>query len=268
MHSRVRRDGPMCVTRPSVARPAPSPFDPRAPIPTATHRRTSPACYTGLRAKHASMKVPTMTASRSPAAVATCAIAGCAGAAGLRPSAAQRPQPFAQSAGPSPATSCLSAQCIFVTNPTDSEIPRVAGRVLIFPANANGDAPPAAKIAGSKTHLGHPCGIAVDAQHNVYVANLRSVGVYAPGTYGNAPPTRLIAGPQTKLLYPSGIAVDATGQIRLTIPPSRARPERRRLRRRRERQRRTDPHDRRLANEVAWARGRRRRRQRECLRRR
>jgi hypothetical protein len=159
------------------------------------------------------MKVPTMTASRSLAALAACTLASCAGAAGLQPPAARRPQPFAQSASSRAATSCLTAPCIYVTNPTNREIPRVAGRVLIFPANANGDAPPAAEIAGSKTHLGHPGGIAVDAQHNVYVANLRSVGVYAPGTYGNAPPARMIAGAHTSLLYPSEIAVDASGEI-------------------------------------------------------
>jgi hypothetical protein len=207
----------MCVTRPEHDASGTLAL---RPSPRDSHGRTKPRsrCYTGLRAKHSIDEGPHDDRIPKPCPLAACTLAGCAEAAGLPPPAAQRPQPFAQSAGSRVATPCLTAPCIYVTNPTDREIPRVAGRVLIFPANANGDAPPAAEIVGSKTHRGHPGGIAVDAQHNVYVANLRSVGVYAPGTYGNAPPARMIAGAHTNLLYPSGIAVDASGEIYDTDP--------------------------------------------------
>jgi hypothetical protein len=67
--------------------------------------------------------------------------------------------------------------------------------------------------ARPRCSLGHPSGIAVDAQHNVYVSNTRSVTIYAPGAYGNVVPARMIARSNTTLFNAKGIAVDGAGNV-------------------------------------------------------
>lgn len=85
---------------------------------------------------------------------------------------------------------------------------------------------PVARIAGSKTLLNYPYGIALDSQGNIYVANasggravphepydVGSVTVYPAGSDGNIAPMAVISGSQTGLALPLGIAVDSEGNI-------------------------------------------------------
>ena len=84
---------------------------------------------------------------------------------------------------------------------------------------------PIAAIAGSKTRLDDPTGIALDSQGNIYVANSLGgpkvpntedsgmVTVYAAGSTGNIAPIATISGAATGLAYPAGIALDSSGNI-------------------------------------------------------
>jgi hypothetical protein len=85
---------------------------------------------------------------------------------------------------------------------------------------------PVARIAGSKTLLSYPYGIAFDSDQNIYVANasggpivpheifdVGSVTVYPAGSSGNLAPMAVISGAQTGLALPFGIAVDPEGKI-------------------------------------------------------
>ncbi len=84
---------------------------------------------------------------------------------------------------------------------------------------------PIAAIAGSKTRLDDPTGIALDSQGNIYVANIfggpdvpntedsGTVTVYAAGSTGNIAPIATISGAATGLAYPAGIALDSSGNI-------------------------------------------------------
>jgi sugar lactone lactonase YvrE len=79
-------------------------------------------------------------------------------------------------------------------------------QVEVYAAGRFGNVAPIQVIAGSETGLLLPLGIAVDAEHNIYVANESGVTVYAAGANGNVAPIQTIAGDQTGLL-PSAIAV-------------------------------------------------------------
>ena len=84
---------------------------------------------------------------------------------------------------------------------------------------------PITDIAGSKTRLDDPTGIALDSQGNIYVANILggpvvpntedsgTVTVYAAGSSGNIAPIATISGAATGLAYPAGIALDSSGNI-------------------------------------------------------
>ncbi len=85
---------------------------------------------------------------------------------------------------------------------------------------------PIASIAGSKTLLDRPAGIALDSQGNIYVANnlgrpvvphesydRGKVTIYPAGSYGNVAPIATISGAETGLAYPIGIALDSGGNI-------------------------------------------------------
>ncbi len=85
---------------------------------------------------------------------------------------------------------------------------------------------PVARIAGSKTLLNYPYGIALDSDQNIYVANasggpvvpheiyaVGSVTVYPAGSSGNIAPMAVISGSRTGLALPLGIAVDSEGNI-------------------------------------------------------
>jgi hypothetical protein len=85
---------------------------------------------------------------------------------------------------------------------------------------------PIATIAGAKTLLDQPTGIALDSQNNIYVANEMGgpvvrgasfdtgrVSIYPAGSNGNIAPVATISGAGTGLSFPVGIAVDSSGNI-------------------------------------------------------
>ncbi len=70
--------------------------------------------------------------------------------------------------------------------------------IHVFHPGAQGDAPPARAITGSRTRLGIPKRLVVDRKGRLYVANFATPGtagriaVYAPAASGDAPPARLV----------------------------------------------------------------------------
>lgn len=104
------------------------------------------------------------------------------------------------------------------------------GNITVYPPLGTSagilNEPPIATIAGSKTLLDAPTGIAVDDQGRIYAANelggprVRGapsdrgrVSVYAAGSNGNVAPIATISGARTGLAYPLGIALDSDGDI-------------------------------------------------------
>jgi sugar lactone lactonase YvrE len=88
---------------------------------------------------------------------------------------------------------------------------------------------PIAAIAGSKSQLDNPTGIALDAQGNMYVANelhfdvkqderfdRGRLTVYPAGSSGNIAPSAIITGARTGLALPVGIALDSDGNVYVT----------------------------------------------------
>jgi hypothetical protein len=116
---------------------------------------------------------------------------------------------------------------IYVANQIGGE--NGIGSVTMYPAGSHGNVAPTAIITGHNTTLDSPTGIALDADANIYVANLASntVTVYAAGTDGNIAPTATIAGKGSGLNMPFGIALPAasitttpTASISATPTPS------------------------------------------------
>lgn len=75
---------------------------------------------------------------------------------------------------------------------------------------------PTANIAGDKTQIDGPWGIAVDPAGNMYVpnseANEDSIGVFSAGADGNVAPSVTIESP-TSISSPSAVAIASNGQI-------------------------------------------------------
>jgi len=115
---------------------------------------------------------------------------------------------------------------IYVLNRADNR----KGSIKVYPplGTSTGilNEAPIADIAGSKTRLDDPSGIALDSQGNIYVANSLGgpvvrhesydrgkVTVYPAGSNGNIAPIATISGAATGLSYPAGIALDSSGNI-------------------------------------------------------
>jgi sugar lactone lactonase YvrE len=103
-------------------------------------------------------------------------------------------------------------------------------RIAVFAAGSDGNVPPIATIAGDKSGLGDPIGLALDSAGDLYVLNSTggvdnrgSITVYAPGADGNVPPRAAIADgvhdKQTQLNTPRGLALDSAGNIYVTNAP-------------------------------------------------
>ena len=115
---------------------------------------------------------------------------------------------------------------IYVLN--RAEYPK--GSITVYPPLGTGtgilNEAPIAAIAGSKTLLDYPTGIALDPRENIYVANefggpvaphdsfdRGRITVYPTGSSGNIAPIATIRGAATGLAYPVAIALDSGGNI-------------------------------------------------------
>jgi secreted PhoX family phosphatase len=91
--------------------------------------------------------------------------------------------------------------------------------VTVYAGGDTGNVAPTTTIAGTKTGLHFPTGIARDSSGQLFVLNLvtatgpESVTVYGSHDTWNAMPTRAIAGTNTGLHNPQGLAADAAGQL-------------------------------------------------------
>lgn len=83
--------------------------------------------------------------------------------------------------------------------------------ISVYPTNARGDTAPLRVIAGPKTGLNWPTGLAVHPERGeIFVANDvgASVTVFRADASGNAAPIRVIKGPRSLIKNPTGVAVD------------------------------------------------------------
>lgn len=106
--------------------------------------------------------------------------------------------PAAQRSGSQARKAC---PCLYVANNSS---------ITVYAVGATRDAKPVQAISGSKTELGTPLDVAVDASGKMYVTNYNnySVTVYVANASGNFPPRQTIIGGATGLMEPEGIAVD------------------------------------------------------------
>jgi hypothetical protein len=90
-----------------------------------------------------------------------------------------------------------------------------AGSVTLYRLPFAGDAAPLETIAGSKTGLSAPDGVAVNSARDLFVTNVEknSVLEFAPGANGNVSPIAALDGPNTQLGSPVGVAVDSSGDL-------------------------------------------------------
>ncbi len=109
----------------------------------------------------------------------------------------------------------------------DSGGKNMTARIAIFSANSDGNVAPIATIAGDKTGLADPSGLALDSAGALYVLNdtggddnRGSITVYPPDANGNITPKATIADgvhdKQTQLNTPKGLALDSAGNIYVT----------------------------------------------------
>jgi hypothetical protein len=93
--------------------------------------------------------------------------------------------------------------------------------IVVYGPEASGNVAPVRKIAGDRTRLSKPAGLALDRADNLYVVNgpqspvQPSVRVYAPDARGTPEPVRVIAGSRTGIEQVTDIAFDSQGDIYL-----------------------------------------------------
>lgn len=87
--------------------------------------------------------------------------------------------------------------------------------VSSYDPNAAPSSPPLIRLAGQKTTLSQPEGLAVDSSGDLHVADgiADHILTFAPGASGNAKPLSTIKGAQTLLNSPTGLALDAAGNV-------------------------------------------------------
>jgi hypothetical protein len=91
--------------------------------------------------------------------------------------------------------------------------------VAVYPPWARGSAAPARTIAGDRTRLSRPSGLALDRHDKLYVVNDKQpaepavIRVYDPGTRGGTQPARVISGSRTGLNAVTDLAVDSRGDL-------------------------------------------------------
>jgi hypothetical protein len=92
-----------------------------------------------------------------------------------------------------------------------------AGNVNVssYDPNALPSTPPLVRIAGQKTKLSQPEGLAVDSAGALHVADGigNDILTYAAGAAGNAKPASSIKGSLTGLNSPTGLALDLAGDV-------------------------------------------------------
>lgn len=103
--------------------------------------------------------------------------------------------------------------CIYVAQPRLGR--QSPDEILFFSRLADGNTPPVASIAGSKTAMGYVEGVAMDSRGDLYVTNGASntITVYASGSQGNVAPIRTIGGPKTQLNLPQSLALDGSDDL-------------------------------------------------------
>jgi hypothetical protein len=94
-----------------------------------------------------------------------------------------------------------------------------SGSVAVFAAGADGNAEPIRVIAGHRTRLRDPGGLAVDQRGTLYTTNLPArnlddtVRVFSSSATGDVEPCRVIAGERTGLREPVALALDRENQL-------------------------------------------------------
>jgi len=96
---------------------------------------------------------------------------------------------------------------------TASGPPAFKHNVQIYPAGSSGNVSPVATIAGSKTGLLYPTGVAVDSAERIYVVTDGQVAVYSSGSNGDVAPVATITSKNTGLFDPHGLAIGEDGKV-------------------------------------------------------
>ena len=79
--------------------------------------------------------------------------------------------------------------------------------MTVYSSTATGNALPIRTIAGNRTGISEPLGVAVDTTGRLYVSQPNSISVFAPRASGNVAPIATIKGHRTGIFYAGGIAV-------------------------------------------------------------
>jgi sugar lactone lactonase YvrE len=96
-------------------------------------------------------------------------------------------------------------------------------QILVYGPDADGEVPPVRTIAGKRTGIANPTGLAVDQRGRLYLSNdggrdangvtIGSIYIFAPDADGDAAPIDTIAGTATRISRPNGVAVADDGSV-------------------------------------------------------